>query len=221
MDFKSHLELAWKLNLQYIVPLILMTFVMLVAGALSIGILLPVMSAGYMQSILMMLRSGREPKVQDLFSEMKLFLPLLGFGVAVFVAIMIGGAFFFLPGILITCGVSFACLYMMPLMTDRNYDVINAVKESYKIVTGENIMEHAITAILFLGISTIGGSVFFGVLFTQPLATIFLLSVYEKTMDELSVNQHSSENPPVSPETGTSQQAKTESEDNITLKYKA
>lgn len=216
MDFKSHLELAWKLNLQYIAPLILMTLVMAVAGFLSIGILAPVMMAGYMQSVLLMLRSGREPKVQDLFSEMRLFLPLLGFGVVVFIAVMIGLSFFFLPGIVIICGISFVCLYMMPLMTDRNYDVIGAVKKSYKIVSGEDLMDHAIVAILFLGITTIGSSVFIGFLFTQPLATIFLLSVYEKKMDQMAVNQHDSENRPPSPRAD-----KNDPDDNITLKYKA
>ncbi|QTA78916.1 Uncharacterized protein dnl_11640 [Desulfonema limicola] len=216
MDFKSHLELAWKLNLQYIAPLILMTLVMAVAGFLSIGILAPVMMAGYMQSVLLMLRSGREPKVQDLFSEMRLFLPLLGFGVVVFIAVMIGLSFFFLPGIVIICGISFVCLYMMPLMTDRNYDVIGAVKESYKIVSGEDLMDHVIVAILFLGITTIGSSVFIGFLFTQPLATIFLLSVYEKKMDQMAVNQHDSENQPPSPRADQN-----DPDDNITLKYKA
>ncbi|MDM8535366.1 hypothetical protein QUF70_01285 [Desulfobacterales bacterium HSG17] len=223
MDFKSHLELAWKLNLQYIAPLILMTLVMAVAGFLSIGILAPVMMAGYMQSVLLMLRSGREPKVQDLFSEMRLFLPLLGFGVVVLIAVMIGLSFFFLPGIVIICGISFVCLYMMPLMTDRNYDVVNAIKESYKMVSGEDLLDHVIVAILFLGISTIGSSVFIGFLFTQPLATIFLLSVYEKKMDEFSVNQHESENPPYppQPERSETNEPKTDPEDNITLKYKA
>jgi len=226
MDFKSHLELAWKLNLQYIAQLILMTLVMAVAGFLSIGILAPVMMAGYMQSVLLMLRSGREPKVQDLFSEMRLFLPLLGFGVVVFIAIMIGLSFFFLPGIVIICGISYVCLYMMPLMTDRNYDVIGAVKESYKMVSGEDLLDHVIVAILFLGISTIGSSVFIGFLFTQPLATIFLLSVYEKKMDQFAVNQHNSENPPSPPQTDKSGADKSETgkmdpDDNITLKYKA
>lgn len=218
MDFKSHLELAWKLNLQYIAPLILLTLVMAVAGFLSIGILVPVMMAGYMQSILLMIRSGREPRVQDLFSEMRLFLPLLGFGVVVFIAVMIGLSFFFLPGIVIICGISFVCLYMMPLMTDRNYDVIGAVKESYKMVSGDDLMDHVIVAILFLGISTIGSSVFIGFLFTQPLATIFLLSIYEKKIDGSSVNHHDSDNPPSPPKADTD---KTDPEDNITLKYKA
>lgn len=214
MDFKAHLEKAWALTLKYIVPMILMTLVMAVAGALTLGILFPVMMAGYMQSVLMMVRSGREPRIQDLFSEMGLFLPLLGFGLSVCVLVMIGISLFVLPGIVMICGVSYVCLYMLPLMTDRKFSVIDALKESFRMVTSaDNFMDHIITAILFLGISTIGGSVFIGFLFTQPLATIFLMLVYEEKMGI---------NPPPRPEAETSSEpVQSESEDDgITLKYK-
>jgi len=37
---------------------------------------------------------------------------------------------------------------------------------------------------LFLGISAAGSAVFIGSLFTQPLATVFLLSVYEEKIKQ-------------------------------------
>lgn len=182
MDFKYHLETAWKLTLKYIVPLILMTLVLGIAGMLTLGILTPIVMAGYMQSILRMIRDGREPRVQDLFSEMRLFLPLLAFGLVVLVAVWIGLMLFFIPGILVVVAVSFGCLYVLPLMTDKNLGIIEAVKESWAMATRDNIVEHIIVMLLFLGISSIGGSVLLGWLFTQPLATVFLISVYyEKT----------------------------------------
>ncbi|MGE0083497.1 MAG: hypothetical protein AB7S75_03670 [Desulfococcaceae bacterium] len=216
MDFKTHLEKAWALTMKYIVPMILMTLVMAIAGALSLGILIPVMMAGYMQSVLMMVRSGREPRIQDLFSEMGLFLPLLGFGLSVFVLVMIGISLFVLPGIVIICGLSYICLYMLPLMTDRKFSVIDAIKESFRMVTSNDIMDHIITAILFLGISTIGGSVFIGFLFTQPLATIFLMIVYE---EKISTNPPRPPAAEPSPET-VQTETEPEKDDGITLKYK-
>lgn len=180
MDFKLHLERAWSLTLQHLVPLILMTLLWSVLSAISLGILAPVVSAAYFQSILQMIRNGREPQVQDLFSEMRLFLPLLGFGVAVFLVSLIGFSFFFLPGAVVLCGITFCCLYLFPLMTDRNYGLADAVKESFRMVTGDDIMDHAITALLFIAVTAVGSSVFIGWIFTQPLATIFLLSVYEQ-----------------------------------------
>lgn len=180
MDFKLHFQTAWTQTLKNIVPVLLMTLAVFVVSAISFGILAPVTMAGYVQSLLMMIRSGREPNVKDIFSEMRLFLPLLGFGAAVAVVLMIGFSLLVLPGIVLVCGLTFLCLYMMPLMTDRNYGVVDAVKESVKIVTGPDLLEHVIAAILFLGISAIGSSVFIGWLFTQPLATLFILSVYEE-----------------------------------------
>lgn len=178
MDFKYHLEKAWHSTLQHLVPLIFMTLVMAVLGFLTLGILAPVLMAGYMQSVLLMLREEREPKIQDLFSQMRLFLPLLGFSAAVFVAVMIGFMLLVIPGLAVAAFVSFACIYLIPLMTDKELGLIDAVKESWKMATGDNLLEHIIVVILFLGIGAIGGSVFIGWLFTQPFATVFLLSIY-------------------------------------------
>jgi hypothetical protein len=179
MDFKYHLENAWKMTLQYIAPLIFMTLAMIAISIITLGILAPVTMAGYMHSILLLVRERREPKVQDIFSQMRLFLPLLCFGIVVFIITMIGMMLLFLPGVLFLLAVSYCCIYMLPLMTDQNLGLIDAVKQSYLLVTKASIVDHVVVFILFMGISAIGSSVFIGSLFTQPLATIFLLSVYE------------------------------------------
>ena len=186
MDFKKHLLRAWELTWQFIVSLVLMTLVMTGVAVITLGVLAPVTMAGYMQSILLMIREGREPKIQDLFSEMRLFLPLLAFGVVAFVAVIIGFMLLIIPGFLAIMAISFCCLYMLPLMTDKKLGLFEAVKQSYNMAVRDNIPEHIVVAILFLAISGIGGSFFIGFLFTQPLATTFLLSVYEeKTANSL------------------------------------
>jgi len=179
MDFKYHLEIAWEMTLQYIAPLIFMTLAMIGISFITLGILAPVTMAGYMHSILLLIRERREPKVQDIFSQMRLFLPLFCFGLVVLIITMIGMMLLFLPGVLFLLAVSFCCIYMLPLMTDRNLGLIDAVKESYAMVTKEKLVDQIVVVILFVAISAIGSSVFIGSLFTQPLATIFLLSVYE------------------------------------------
>ncbi len=180
MDFKYHLETAWKLTLQYIAPLILMTLAMIVISFITLGILGPVVAAGYMHAILLLIREGREPKVQDIFSHMRLFFPLLLFGIIVLIITLVGIMLLFLPGVLFVLGISFCCIYMLPLMTDRNLGIIEAIKESFSMVTKEQLVDHMVVFILFVGISAIGSSVFIGSLFTQPLATLFLMSVYNK-----------------------------------------
>ena len=184
MNFKYHLETAWNMTLKFIAPLIFITFVMFLLWFFTIGILAPVTMAGYMHSILLMLRDGREPKIQDLFTQMKLFLPLLGFSILVFIATVIGFMLLVLPGIVISLVISFCCLYTLPLMTDKELGLFEAVKESYTMTTQGVFTDQIVVLILFLGISAAGSAVFIGSLFTQPLATIFLLSVYEEKIKQ-------------------------------------
>ncbi len=193
MDFKYHLETAWKLTLQHIASLIFMTLAMIVISFITLGILGPVVLAGYMHAALLLIRQGREPKIQDIFSHMRLFFPLLLFGVIVFIITLVGMMLLFLPGLLFVLSVSFCCIYMLPLMTDRNLGLIDAIKESFSMVTKEQLVDHVVVFILFIGISAIGSSVFIGALFTQPLATLFLMSVYN------SLGKSAPETPPEPP----------------------
>lgn len=183
MDFKNHIVVAWNLTLKYIVSLIIMTLVMMGISIVSLGILAPVTIAGYMQSILGLVRTGREPKLQDLFSQMRLFLPLLAFGVVLFLVISFGLMMFVLPGLIIAFGVAFCCIYMIPLMTDRGLGIFDAIKESYRMSTTGPIAENVVVVIVFWIITVIGSSAFIGFLFTQPLATLFLMSVYEEKLN--------------------------------------
>jgi len=180
MDFKVHFETAWNLTIRYIAPLILMTLVLGVISFISLGILAPVTMAGYMHSILLMTREGREPRIQDIFSHMRLFLPLFLFGLVVFLGITIGFMLLVLPGILVILAVSFGCLYVLPLMTDRGMGLMDAIRESFRMSTGKNTLDQIVIMVIYLGLSAVGGSVFIGWLFTQPFATVFLLSIYEQ-----------------------------------------
>jgi hypothetical protein len=179
MDFRRHIETAWNLTLKYIAPLILMTLVLAVVSGITLGILAPVTLAGYMQSLLLALREGREPKVQDLFSEMGLFFPLLGFAILFLVVTLVGFLLFFVPGLLFMLAASFFLLYMIPLMTDRDLGLFTALRESCRLSLEGPIADQIVAVVIFLGVSAVGQSVFVGFLFTQPLATLFLLSVYE------------------------------------------
>lgn len=180
MDFKHHLETAWKSTIQFILPLVFLTLLWLAVSIITLGILAPVTFAGYVHAILLMLREGREPKLQDIFSQMHLFLPLLGFALVVVLLCAVGFMLFVLPGIVLSLGISFMCLYMIPLMTDRGLGLVDAVKLSAAMTTQENPIEHLIVLIIIWAVTAIGSSVLIATLFTQPFATIFLVSVYEQ-----------------------------------------
>ena len=181
MDIKYHVEAAWKLCLANALSLILITLVAAAVSVVSLGILAPVAFAGYSHSLLQLLRVNREPKVQDVFSELRLFLPLFAFTLIVFIVSLIGFTILVVPGIVFTLIVGYTCLYMIPLMVDKKFGLLDAVKKSAALVTGSHMMDHLIVFILFFALTAIGGSSFIGFILLQPFATLFLLSVYEKT----------------------------------------
>ncbi len=178
MDFKKHLETAWNTTLQHIVILILMTLAALALSVLTLGILCPVIMAGYTQAIVQLVRDGRAPRIDDLFSQMRIFLPLFGFTIVVCIAILAGLLMFVLPAITVVLAVTFGCLYMIPLMTDKKMGLVDAVKSSWRMAFDDHMADHIVVVILFLGLMAIGSSVFIGTLLTQPFATVFLISVY-------------------------------------------
>ncbi len=182
MDLKKHLETAWNATLQFIVPVILLTLVQLIVIMFSFGILAPVTTAGYMQSLLLALREGREPKIGDLFSEMSLFLPLLVFGFLAMIATMLGFAMLILPGFAVAGFIVFATIYIMPLMSDKGMGLMDALKESWSMATRAPVSDQLILMVLYLVIISLGGSIAVAVLFTQPLATFLVLSVYEERL---------------------------------------
>lgn len=180
MDVKYHVETAWTHCINNILSLIILTLVLAAVSIFSIGILAPVAFAGYTHSLYQLLKYNREPKAQDIFSQLGLFLPLFIFGLIVFIVTMVGFTLFIIPGILFTLIIGYTCLYMIPIMVDKQYGLVDAVKESTAMVTSAPFADHVIVFIIFFALTAIGGSSFIGFLLLQPFATLFLLSAYEK-----------------------------------------
>lgn len=179
MDYKGLLEQTWKIFTDFLPALLINTVGLIGISIVTMGILAPVATAGYTQSLLLAVRENRKPEIGDLFSQMRLFLPLLGFGILVFIALMIGFAVLVLPGIIMVLALAFFCLYMLPLMTDQEMGLIDAIKESSRMAMEDPIAEHFVVVALFMGITAVGQSFVIGTLFTQPFATLFILLVYE------------------------------------------
>ena len=185
MELKNHLETGWNTFLKYIGPALLVTFVHLVVAVLSLGILAPVTSAGYFHSLLRAQREGRAPEVKDLFAHMSLFLPLLLFGVLAFCAVTIGFVLLILPGFAVMLLLIFACLYLMPLMTDKKMGLLAALQSSWDMAIAQPIMDHVVITIVYIALISIGGSMPFVILFAQPLATFIVVSFYQERLGVL------------------------------------
>jgi uncharacterized membrane protein len=199
MDFKRHLEIGWQNALKFIGPVILLTFLQVLVTVVSLGIMAPVTAAGYMRSLLLAAREGREPEVKDLFSEMSRFLPLLGFALVMIVIIGIGVMFLVIPGFILMLLFLFASLYMLPLMVDRRLGVIDALKASWEMANRKPIADQAIITIIYIAILSLGGSIPFAILVAQPLATFVLLSVYQERLSTSPGMVKASSAPPPPP----------------------
>lgn len=204
MDFRKHFERAWQSTLTFIGPVLLLTLVQVIVVIFSLGILAPVTTAGYMQSLLLALREGRPPEIRDLFSQMSLFIPLFGFFLLVMIATGIGFMFLVLPGLAIALFIVFATMYMIPLMTDKDKGIMNALKESWEMATREPITDQVVISVAYLAIMALGGTVPFAVLIAQPFAMFLLLSVYEERLGGKSGHgsiEHAAPSPPPPPRT--------------------
>jgi uncharacterized membrane protein len=200
MDFKKHFETGWQNTLQYIGPVILLTFVQIIAIIISFGILAPVTTAGYFKSLLLAARDGRTPDIKDLFSEMRLFFPLLGLSIIIMITVGIGFMFLIIPGLLLSLFVIFASLYLIPLMIDQKMGLIDALKGSWEMAIREPIADQAIITIVYVAILSIGGSIPFAIIVAQPLATFILLSVYQERVSDaagISKVRNAPPSPPV------------------------
>lgn len=180
MDFKYLLEQSWKSFTDFLPALIVNTIVLLIVSFFTLGILYPVCLAGYTQSVLQAIRDKRKPEVGDLFSHMNLFLPLLGFSIVVGIVVFIGFLVMVIPGFLAIIALCFFCLYMLPLMTDKGMGLIEAAKESSRTALEDPIIEHVAVVAIYLGLTALGQVVPFGIIFTLPIATLFILYVFEQ-----------------------------------------
>jgi hypothetical protein len=197
MDFKRHFELGWQNTLNFIGPVILLTFVQIFVTIITLGILGPVTTAGFFKSLLLAQREGRTPDIKDLFSEMSLFLPLLGISIVLFLLIFIGFVLLVLPGFIMVLLVAFSCMYVIPLMVDRRLGLIDSLKSSWEMAMRKPLADQAIITIVYIAIVSIGGSIPFAILFAQPLAVFIVLSVYEERMSVITVKQPSQQPPPI------------------------
>jgi hypothetical protein len=180
MDIKYHFVTAWKHCINNMLALVILTLVLTAVSVFSFGIMGPTASAGYVYSLLQLLKNNREPKAQDIFSQLKLFFPLLIFGILIFTITIIGFTLFIIPGILFTLIIGYTCLYVIPIMVDQNVGLFDAIKKSFTIAIDSHFTDNIIVFIIFAALTTMGASSFIGFLFLQPFVTLFTLSVYEK-----------------------------------------
>ncbi|GAB4340674.1 MAG: hypothetical protein Kow0089_14490 [Desulfobulbaceae bacterium] len=199
MDFKELLENSWKTFTEFLPAMLINSLVLTIVSVVTFGILAPVCTAGYTQSLLLAIREKRKPEVGDLFSHMNLFLPLLAFTIVAGIVLIIGFAMLVLPSIIAALALYFFCLYMLPLMTDKDLGLVEAVKESSRMAMEEPVTEHVAVVAIYIGLTALGSAIPFGIIFTLPLATLFMLYAFEEKCGEPPAVEEQRETAPPPP----------------------
>ncbi|MBU1195170.1 MAG: hypothetical protein KKE62_04905 [Proteobacteria bacterium] len=182
MDIKYHIETAWTHSIHNLLPVALLSLVAAAVSIFSLGILAPVVFAGYTHSLFQLLKFNREPRPGDVFSQIHLFFPLLLFWVVILIITFIGFTLLIIPGIIFSVIIGYIGLYIIPVMVDKQYGLIDAIQKSISIVTHSQKADHFIIFIIFTALTIAGSASFLGFLLIQPFATLFLLSAYEHTI---------------------------------------
>ena len=160
--------------------MLLITFVQLVLIIVTLGILAPVTTAGYVNSLMQVVRDDRKPEVGDLFSQMRLFLPLFVLSIMVALVAFIGFSLLVLPGFAVLAFIAFAAFYLLPYMVDQKLGLFDALKASWQAALKEPVSEHIIVVIIYVAIMSLGSSLWFAFLITQPMATFIMIEAYNK-----------------------------------------
>jgi uncharacterized membrane protein len=180
MDFKDLVVRSWQNTLNHIGPLLLITLVQMVLIMVTLGILAPVTTAGYVNSIMQVVRDDRKPEVGDLFSQMRLFFPLFLLSILVAVVAFIGFSLLVLPGFAVLAFIAFAAFYLLPYMVDQKLGLFDALKASWQAAMQEPVSEHIIVVIIYVAIMSLGSSLWFAFLITQPMATFIMVEAYNQ-----------------------------------------
>ena len=180
MDFKDLIVRSWQNTLNHIGPLLLITLVQLVLIIITFGILAPVTTAGYVHSLMQVVRDDRKPEVGDLFSQMRLFLPLFVLSILAALVAFIGFSLLILPGFAVLAFIAFAAFYLLPYMVDQKLGLFDALKASWEAALKEPVSEHIIVVIIYVAIMSLGSSLWFAFLITQPMATFIMVEAYNR-----------------------------------------
>jgi len=199
MDFKELIVSSWQKMVDHIGPVLLITFIQLILIIITFGILAPVTTAGYIYSLMRVVDENRPPELGDLFSQMRLFLPLLVFSGLALLAVGIGFFLLVLPGFAVIAFISFAAFYLLPYMVEEKLGLIEALKASWNLAIKPPLSDQVIVVIIYIAIMSLGSSLPFAFLVTQPMATFIMVLAYrnrtEKPEEMTTVENTADEKP--------------------------
>jgi membrane-anchored glycerophosphoryl diester phosphodiesterase (GDPDase) len=94
------------------------------------------------------------------------------------VVAIIGFLLLLLPGLAVLAFISFAAFYLLPYMVDQKLGLFDALKASWQTAMQEPVSEHIVVVIIYVAITSLGSSLWFAFLITQPMATFIMVEAY-------------------------------------------
>ena len=172
------LEETWGLFKADPVLYVLVSVLVILLGAVTVGVLAGPLAVGAV-SVVRARRAGRAAQVSDVFEGLSRFGRAFVVTLLVAIGVMLGGALLVIPGLLVLLFTSFA----WHEIAYRDASVTDALAGSYRIVKGAFL--RALLLLLAIGVlNAIGGAVMFGVLLSAPLSLILLTVGYERLTDQ-------------------------------------
>jgi hypothetical protein len=178
IDYEQTFRDGFEMYRRYPVQMLLSSVVVLLIGALSFGILaLPLWTALWKMAIDALAR-GKEPKIGDVFAYLNKTLPLFIFAIIVTVPIIIGLAFFLLPGLILGFLLPAWWFFVPILIVEQDMPLMEAMSSSKQRVTESGIWDYVIFLVIVSAIFALAGSFLIGVILATPLFAGMYARVY-------------------------------------------
>lgn len=167
------LKRSWDVFMKDPVLYVIAGIIVIVVGTLTLGILAPALSIGFMQ-ITRDRMQGKPATAGGVFGGMSMFVPSLIALILIAIGVTIGSALLVLPGLFVAVVTSFAFQFMAL----ENAGIGDSLSRSYRLVM-DNLVTVILLIVLLAIINAIGGAVAVGLLLTTPFTMIAMVIAYE------------------------------------------
>jgi len=167
------LKRSWDVFMKDPVLYVIAGIIVIVVGALTLGILAPALSIGFTRIVRDRMQ-GKPAEASGVFGGMSLFVPSLIAMILIAIGVTIGTALLVLPGLFVAVVTSFAFQFMAL----DNAGVGDSLSRSYRLVM-DNLVTVILLIVLLAVINCAGGAVAVGILLTTPFTMVAMVIAYE------------------------------------------
>ena len=165
---------SWDVFMKDPVLYIIAGLIVIVVGTLTLGILLPALTVGFMQVVRDRMQN-KPASAGGVFGGMGLFVTSLFTAIVIGIGVGIGCVLLVLPGIFIAVVTSFAFQFIAL----DGAGVGDSLSKSYRLVM-DNLVSVIILIVLLGIINGVGSSVVVGALLTAPFTMVAMVIAYEE-----------------------------------------